>query len=97
MKAVFIAYNQALTEKVDDALKVAGIKGFSKWSDMLGAGSNQGEPHLGSHTWPAMNSGILAIVDDSKEDELLSHIKKIERVAGEQGIHAFVWSIEKMI
>lgn len=97
MKAVFIAYNQALTEKVDNALKVSGIKGFSKWADMLGAGSQKGEPHLGTHTWPSMNSGMLTIVDDDKVDKLLSYINQINKVAEEQGIHAFVWDIERMV
>ncbi|MBC7124525.1 MAG: hypothetical protein H5T24_02760 [Bacteroidales bacterium] len=97
MKAVFIAYNQALTEKVDNALKVAGVKGFSKWADMLGAGSDKGEPHLGTHTWPSMNSGILTIVDDDKVDKLLLYINQINKIAEEQGIHAFVWNIERMI
>lgn len=97
MKAVFIAYNHALTQKVDNALKVAGVKGYSKWADMLGTGSDKGEPHLGTHTWPSMNSGILTIVDDDKVDKLLLYINQINKVAGEQGIHAFVWNIEKMV
>lgn len=97
MKAIFIAYNQALSDKVDSALQIAGVKGFSKWADMLGAGSDKGEPHLGTHTWPSMNSGILTIVDDDKVDKILSYINQINKVAEEQGIHAFVWNIEKMV
>jgi nitrogen regulatory protein PII len=97
MKAVFIAYNQALSDRMDNALKVAGIKGFSKWTEMLGVGSNTGEPHLGTHTWPSMNSGILTIVEDEKVDPLLNYIRQINKIAEEQGIHAFVWDIERMV
>lgn len=97
MKAVFIAFNQALSEKVDQALKNAGIRGFSKWQDMMGAGSNTGEPHLGTHTWPALNSGLLTIVDDIKVEPLLQEVRKINQVAESQGIHAFVWNIEQMV
>ncbi|MEJ5302132.1 MAG: hypothetical protein HPY80_01580 [Bacteroidales bacterium] len=97
MKTVFIVFNQALSEKVDQALKNAGIRGYSKWQDMMGVGSHEGEPHLGTHTWPALNSGILTIVDDEKVDVLLGEVQKINEVAESQGIHAFVWNVEKMI
>lgn len=97
MKAVFIVYNQALSLKVEHALKNSDIRGFSKWQDMMGAGSHKGEPHLGTHTWPALNSGILTIVDDEKVQPLLDEVRKINELAETQGIHAFVWNIEQMI
>jgi len=97
MKAVLIVYNQALSEKVDQALKNAGIRGYSKWQDMMGVGSIQGEPHQGTHVWPSLNSGILTIVEDIKVDVVLGEVQKINEVAESQGIHAFVWNIEKMV
>lgn len=97
MKAVFITFNQALTEKVDTALKTSGVRGYSKWTDMLGTGSSKGEPHLGSHTWPSMNSGVIAIVNDQVVDKILKAVEDINQVAEEQGIHAFVWNVERMV
>ena len=50
-KAVFIAYNQALTEAVSSILDRNGIRGFTKWADAHGRGTHSGEPHFGTHTW----------------------------------------------
>lgn len=97
MKAVFIVYNQALTEQVEQALVSLSIRGFSKWEDMQGTGSKYGEPHLGTHTWPTMNSGIITIIEDATVPKLLNKIKAINEVAEMQGIHAFVWNIENMV
>jgi len=97
MKAVFIVYNQALTEQVEQALTSLSIRGFSKWEEMQGAGSINGEPHLGTHTWPTMNSGIITIINDELVPKLLNKVNEINNVAEMQGIHAFVWNIETMI
>jgi len=97
MKAVFIVYNQALTEQVEQALVSLSIRGFSKWEDMQGSGSKNGEPHLGTHTWPTMNSGIITIIADELVSKLLAKVNKINEVAEMQGIHAFVWNIETMV
>ena len=97
MKAVFIAYNQALTEAVDSILDRHNIKGYTKWADAQGRGTNGGEPHLGSHTWPAMNSVILAIIEEEMVELLLASLKKLDEKAEQQGLRAFVWNIEGMI
>jgi nitrogen regulatory protein PII len=97
MKAVFIIFNQAITNKVEKALELAQIKGFSKWNEMVGAGSNEGEPHLGTHVWPSLNSGIFTVLEDEKVKTLLNLIEQINNIAEAQGIHAFVWNIETMV
>lgn len=53
-KAVFITYNQALTERVAFLLDQLQIKGFTQWPLVNGAGTETGEPRMGSHTWPEM-------------------------------------------
>ena len=60
MKAVFISYNQALTDRVMAILDRNGARGFTKWELTHGRGSVDGEPHYASHAWPAMNSSILS-------------------------------------
>jgi len=94
MKAVMITYNQALTEKVEYMLDYLQIKGFTMWETIWGRGTNTGEPHMGTHTWPEMNSAILTIVDDDKVNTLLKNIKQIDEINTEVGIRAFVWHIE---
>jgi len=96
-KAVFIAYNQALTEAVNSILDRNQIRGYTKWAEAHGRGSDAGEPHFGTHTWPAMNSAILAITDEERVQPLLDDLKKLDVKAEQQGLRAFVWGIEGMI
>ena len=97
MKAVFIAYNQALTEKIDEILDELMIRGMTQWTEVKGRGSNTGEPHMGTHTWPAFNNTILAIVDKEKIEPLLNKLKELNKEVEDQGLRAFVWDIEKSL
>ena len=96
MKAVFIAYNQALTEAVNSILDRQNIRGYTKWADVQGRGTYDGEPHFGTHTWPAMNSAILTIIEDEWVATLLASLKKLDAKAEQQGLRAFVWNVEGM-
>lgn len=93
MKSVFIVYNQAHTEKVEFVLDRLGINGYTQWTNMNGRGSKDGVPHMGTHTWPEINSATLTVVEDEKVGELLSAIKKMDEINTEVGIRAFVWDI----
>ena len=97
MKAVFIAYNQALTEAVNSILDRNHIRGYTKWADAQGRGTNNGEPHFGNHTWPALNSAILTVTEDEAVAPLLESLKKLDAKAEQQGLRAFVWNIEGII
>ncbi len=92
-KAVFITYNQDLTERVDFILKQLNIKGFTQWPIVNGAGSHGGEPRMGNHTWPEMNSATLTIVNPDMVPLLLKYVKQLDEVNQENGIRAFVWDI----
>ena len=89
MKAVFLSYNQALTDRVNAILDEQGIRGFTKWALTEGRGSVDGEPHYGTHAWPSMNASILAIVDDEKVA-----FRELDAATKMQGSRAFVWNIE---
>ncbi|MEG2178400.1 MAG: P-II family nitrogen regulator [Bacteroidales bacterium] len=93
MKAVFVVFNQANIERVEYALDILEIKGWTLWQDVQGKGTHTGEPHRGTHTWPEMNSSIIAMVDEDKVAPLLDKIKKIDEVNESVGIRAFVWDI----
>jgi len=97
MKSVFIVYNQALTEKVDEIIDRLRIRGYTQWQDVRGRGTNKGEPHMGTHTWPALNSAIMAIVEDKLVEGLLDEIRELNKIAEQQGVRAFVWGIENEI
>ncbi|MDR2911530.1 MAG: hypothetical protein LBV47_09260 [Bacteroidales bacterium] len=97
MKAVFIAYNKALTEAIDSVLDRNHIRGYTKVTDVQGRGTHSGEPHLGSHTWPSMNSAILTVIEEERVKPLLESLKKLDAKAEQQGLRAFVWNVEDMI
>ena len=56
MKAVMIIFNQANTERVEYMFDKLGIRGYTWFNDVKGRGSQTGEPRMGTHTWPEMNS-----------------------------------------
>ena len=97
MKAVFIVYNQANTERVEYILDALNIRGFTYWENVQGRGTKIGEPRRGTHTWPEMNSAIMTVVPDEKVPELLETVKKLDNRNREVGVKAFVWNIEQMI
>jgi nitrogen regulatory protein PII len=97
MKAVMIIFNQAHTEKIEYVLDKLGINGYSLWENVQGRGTNSGDPHLGTHTWPEINKSVLTIIDDDLVDKLLEKIKAIDNINEEVGIRAFVWDILKMV
>ena len=45
MKALFLSYNQALTDPVREILDRLEVRGFTKWELTVGRGSVDGEPH----------------------------------------------------
>ena len=78
MKAVFVSYNQALTDPMQEILDDLGVRGFTKWELTMGRGSFDGEPHYGTHAWPSMNSSMLMIVEDEKVAPLLDAFRKLD-------------------
>ncbi len=97
MKAIMIIYNQALTEKVEYMLEKLAIKGYTQWPLVMGAGTNTGQPRLGTHTWPEQNSATLTVVEDKMVDLVLEKVKKMDAINNEVGVRAFVWNIEKTV
>ena len=94
MKAVFLSYNQALTDRVHAILDEQGIRGFTKWALTQGRGSVDGEPHYGTHAWPSMNASILAIVEDAQVAPLMEAFRAMDAATKMQGSRAFGWNIE---
>ncbi len=97
MKSVMIVFNQANTERVEYMLDKLEIRGFTFFEQVQGRGSVKGEPRRGTHTWPEMNSVVITVVEDSKVDELLQTIHKLDLRNEEVGVRAFVWNIERTV
>lgn len=95
MKALFISYNQAMTERIADMLDEVGIRGYTLFPLTHGRGSYTGEPHMANHTWPAMNSTIIAMVDNEKIAPAMERLREIDKDTQLQGLRAFVWNVEQ--
>lgn len=97
MKSVFIAYDQAHQDNVMEALEGIHARGYSFFEQVGGRGTNGGEPHLGSHAWPSMNSAIITVIEDEKVDRLLDELHQLDIDNPLLGLRAFVWNIEQSI
>ena len=97
MKTVFIAYDQAHHENVIEALNDSNVRGYTLMEQACGRGSKGGDPHLGSHAWPSMNSAILTVTEDFKVQPLLDRLKRLDDDNPMLGLRAFVWGCEQSI
>lgn len=97
MKTVFIAYDQAHHENVIDALNASSVRGYTLVEQVGGRGTKGGDPHLGSHAWPTMNSAILTIAEDEKITPLLNRLHQLDIDNPLLGLRAFVWNVEQSI
>ena len=94
MKAVFISYNQSLTNEVQEILDDLMIRGYTQWTGLTGRGSVNGVKHAGTHSWPEMNNAHLTIIEEIKVPELLNRLRNLNERVMDQGLRAFVWNIE---
>ena len=97
MKAVFVACNQSMYDAVMNVMKDMEIRGFTGWEELMGCGTNDGEPHLGSHAWPTMNSALISVMEDDKAAAFLARLKKLDTDNDLQGLRAFVWPVTDMM
>ena len=93
MKAIFIAFNQAYNDEIVDLLAAHGQRGFTRWNDILGRGSVDGEPHYGNHAWPVQNMAVLTMVEDGLVPELMAALEATDQASPDLGLRAFVWDI----
>jgi len=97
MKAIFIAFNQAYNDEIMELLEENGQRGFTRWNDILGRGSVDGEAHFGNHAWPTMNHAILTIVESDKVDAILEDLRAKDKAYHDLGLRAYVWNIESAL
>lgn len=97
MKAVFMSCNQSMYEAVLALMKEKGLRGFTGWEELIGCGSNDGEPHLGDHAWPTMNSALIAVMEDQQAADFMAALHKLDEENHRQGLRAFAWTVDQMI
>lgn len=82
MKAIFISYNQAYNEEIVEVLDAHEQRGFTRWENIDGRGSVNGEPHYGNHAWPVQNHALLTFVQDDKVQPILADLKAKDEEPG---------------
>lgn len=97
MKAIFISFNQAYNEEIVEVLESCGQRGFTRWENVGGRGSETGIPHYGNHAWPEMNIAVLATVPDDLVKPILDALKAKDEEFQALGLRAFVWNVEQAI
>ena len=97
MKSILITYDQAHHDGVMTALKSSLCRGYTLLPQAGGVGTQTGEPHLGSHAWPAMNEAIITVCPDNYVQPLLDRLHKLDVDNPLLGLRAFVWNIEQSI
>lgn len=90
MKAVMIVYNKAVSEQVLYILEKLDINAYTKWETVYGKGI-EGEPRMGTHTWPEENSAIISVLEDNKLASLKQALEFLDNANKDVGIRAFVW------
>ena len=97
MKSIMIVYNQVMSEELLDLVDELDVRGFTRWRDVQGRGTKCGDPHMGTHTWPALNGAMLCVVEDERVDTILEALRALDREAERRGLRAFVWNVEQAI
>ncbi len=97
MKTIFISFDQAHYENIVNLLDKLTCRGFTAWEQVVGRGSNGGEPHYGSHAWPSLSSAMMVVADDNKVSPLLDGLKELDSARPRLGLRAFVWNVESAI
>ncbi|MBQ7195288.1 MAG: hypothetical protein IJS07_06600 [Bacteroidales bacterium] len=93
-KALFISFNQAYGEDVTSLLERHGQRGFTRWDEVSGRGSENGEPHFGNHAWPVMNIAVLTFVDADKAPAILEDLRALDAASPELGLRTFSWNTD---
>ena len=92
-----MACNQSMYDAVMDIMNDMELRGFTGWEELIGRGSKDGEPHLGNHAWPTMNSALISVMEDDKATEFLKRLKQLDENNGKQGLRAFAWPVTDSI
>ncbi len=97
MKAILITFDQAHYDRIVDMLERQNCRGFTAWPQVMGRGTEQGEPHYGSHAWPSMASAIITIVEDHRVAPVLQKLRALDQERPKLGRRAFTWAVEDSI
>ncbi|HBR22159.1 MAG TPA: hypothetical protein DD713_06275 [Nitrospiraceae bacterium] len=96
MKMALIAYCEAADYEIIEAIKEAGIKGYTKFTEVLGEGTET-PPKLGTQCWPGKNNFLAIAMEDEEMELLLSAVKEMKKRHPRSGIKAFIMPMDEVI
>lgn len=96
MKMLVLVYSDAVGEAVITAFKKAEVKGYTKWKEAYGEGTET-EPKLGTHYWPGKNNVLAVVIEDEKVPAITEVIKKLKSEHPKGGIKTFILQVEETI
>lgn len=96
MRMCVLIYCEVADEAVIDAIKKAGVKGYTKLVEAKGEGT-ESEPKLGTHCWPGKNNILLMALDDGQVREMGDLARKLKHDHPRAGLRGFVLPLEEFI
>ena len=96
MKMLVLVYNDAADEIVITAFKKANVKGYTKWKEAFGEGTET-EPKLGTHYWPGKNNVLAIVVEDEAKPPILDMIRQLKQEHPKAGLKTFILQVEETI
>ena len=85
---VFIIYNRAIDEEMNDLMDSLDIKYYTKWTNVTGVGTKG--PNFGDHVWPGLNNVLMIVIDEELREDISSAIKNLREKFPAVGLKAFV-------
>lgn len=96
MNGLFIIYDVAYDDEVVNILDSINVKGFTKWTKVIGRGANS-NPKMDDPVWPGFNCMIFLAVADELKNKLLDNIKMLLDKKNITGIKIFEFPIKELI
>lgn len=91
-----IAYCEAADIEIVKAIKETGIKGYTKFEEALGEGTET-QPRLGTHCWPGKNNVLAIAIEDDEVNLILDKVRTLKAEYPRAGIRAFILPMEQMV
>lgn len=99
MKIAFVVNNDVYAPRVMDILKALGIDYYTRWEQVKGKGHGT-EPHLGTRSFPGLNSVIMiAFQEEGTLEQLIGEIKQanVEIPRPDDRIRLFQLPLERVV
>jgi hypothetical protein len=96
MKMVFVVYSQAADYDVIAAIKMAGVKGYTKMENASGEGIET-EPKLHTHTWPGENCVLFLALEEDELPAIVELVRALKTEHPRAGMKAFIMPMEEII